>query len=479
MRAIRFPIAGLMLAVLVVALCLAILRNSSEIWAAVLFLFTCGVLCLAIVGVVSRDGPQRSWWLGFALFGWGYLLLSLWSTVTLPTMALLDVIAARLGMQVRFSGGMGGGMGGGFRSAGLLADGFGGGGGGPSNESLREIAHCLWALAAAFLGGLLARMIFGSSTARAEIRDTRAAYSAQTHGRWWLWPAILGLAGCVLIVLLCLIGSRSAPGMWVGSTFLITCGLLGVAVLGAAGDQGKRRQVWLGAAIFGIGYMTMAFGRPHDWETWPVLPTDHLLHALRHWFPPLVTGFPTASDGVAAMNARIWNALEQPISTRFKEDTPLEDVLAFIATATRGPDGKSIPIYVDPIGLQEVERSMNSHGAEPRSRRCRARDGFAPLPRPARPHLPHSGRLAADHVQRKRGRAGLSRPGLDRRTLPPCPARGRSGRLRGAALWCQTGRTCSSLSCLGSTVPGAPVMRSVPLAVLGKAMQSRMLVSPE
>ncbi len=30
----------------------------------------------------------------------------------------------------------------------------------------------------------------------------------------------------------------------------------------------------------------------------------------------------------------------------------------------------------------------------------------------------------------------------------------------------------------GSTVPGAPVIRSVPLAVLGKAMQSRMLVNP-
>ena len=38
---------------------------------------------------------------------------------------------------------------------------------------------------------------------------------------------------------------------------------------------------------------------------------------------------------------------------------------------------------------------------------------------------------------------------------------------------------CSSLSWRGSTVPGAPVIRSVPLAVLGKAMQSRILVSPE
>jgi hypothetical protein len=37
MRTIRFPIAGLMLAVLVVALGLAALRNASEVWAGVMF----------------------------------------------------------------------------------------------------------------------------------------------------------------------------------------------------------------------------------------------------------------------------------------------------------------------------------------------------------------------------------------------------------------------------------------------------------
>ena len=57
------------------------------------------------------------------------------------------------------------------------------------------------------------------------------------------------------------------------------------------------------------------------------------------------------------------------------------------------------------------------------------------------------------------------------------PRRRQSPRLHEG--WDHTGRMCSSLSCRGSTVPGAPVMRSVPLAVLGKAMQSRMLVSPE
>jgi hypothetical protein len=48
---------------------------------------------------------------------------------------------------------------------------------------------------------------------------------------------------------------KASPGFWVGSTFLATCGLLGVMVLGAASSLGKRRQIWLGAALFGVGYM--------------------------------------------------------------------------------------------------------------------------------------------------------------------------------------------------------------------------------
>ena len=74
------------------------------------FLLTCGVLCLAIVGIVCDVSARRAWWLGFALFGLGYLLLAFWSSVELPTMAVLDAVGERLGLSVHFSGGMGGGM---------------------------------------------------------------------------------------------------------------------------------------------------------------------------------------------------------------------------------------------------------------------------------------------------------------------------------------------------------------------------------
>ncbi len=78
-QTIRFSIAGLMGIVLVAAIGLAALRNASETWAGVMLLLTCGALALAVVGVVCRAEAERAWWLGFALFGWGYLALAFWS----------------------------------------------------------------------------------------------------------------------------------------------------------------------------------------------------------------------------------------------------------------------------------------------------------------------------------------------------------------------------------------------------------------
>ena len=44
----------------------------------------------------------------------------------------------------------------------------------------------------------------------------------------------------------------------------------------------------------------------------------------------------------------------------FANETPLDDVLKYIKQATTTPTFSGIPIYVDPIGLQEAERSLNS-----------------------------------------------------------------------------------------------------------------------
>jgi hypothetical protein len=57
----------------------------------------------------------------------------------------------------------------------------------------------------------------------------------------------------------------------------------------------------------------------------------------------------------------IQSALDRPVSMPFANETPLDDVLKYIKTATTStehPDG--IPIYVDPIGLQESEKTLTS-----------------------------------------------------------------------------------------------------------------------
>src|SRR4051812_20553212 len=39
---------------------------------------------------------------------------------------------------------------------------------------------------------------------------------------------------------------------------------------------------------------------------------------------------------------------------------PFEDLLKEVKTASKGPNDNGIPIYVDPVGLQEVEKTMTS-----------------------------------------------------------------------------------------------------------------------
>jgi hypothetical protein len=53
--------------------------------------------------------------------------------------------------------------------------------------------------------------------------------------------------------------------------------------------------------------------------------------------------------------------LDQPVPMVFPKEIPLKEVLKHIKQATkRGPLDPGLAIYVDPIGLQEVQRSLNS-----------------------------------------------------------------------------------------------------------------------
>jgi len=53
--------------------------------------------------------------------------------------------------------------------------------------------------------------------------------------------------------------------------------------------------------------------------------------------------------------------LEKPVDMSFPNDTPLEEVLDHIREETKGPDfPNGLPIYVDPVGLQEAEKTLTS-----------------------------------------------------------------------------------------------------------------------
>ena len=100
MRGFRFRIGSLMGIVLVLAIGFAALKNASATWASAIFLLTCGVLGLAVIGAICRRGADRAGWLGFALFGWGYMALAFWPSEFLPnppTLALLKGLLSVFG----------------------------------------------------------------------------------------------------------------------------------------------------------------------------------------------------------------------------------------------------------------------------------------------------------------------------------------------------------------------------------------------
>jgi hypothetical protein len=72
----RFSIRSLMAFVLVSAVGLAALRNSSELWAGVMLIVVLAAVGVAVLGVVILRDRGRYWWLGFAVFSGGYLALA-------------------------------------------------------------------------------------------------------------------------------------------------------------------------------------------------------------------------------------------------------------------------------------------------------------------------------------------------------------------------------------------------------------------
>ena len=169
LKSFRFSIAGLMGAVLVAAVGLAALHDGSPIWAGIIFLLTCAILSLGIVGLAFRR-PKRVWWFGFCLFGWSYLAIALWSLFyaqpTLPTESVLQWLYPILGRQDDAFTNVNAGVG-------LAA----------VRPTYFQIGHCLWALLVAVAGGLLSSGFFASRGARCRRPAPRRPYRGRRQRR--------------------------------------------------------------------------------------------------------------------------------------------------------------------------------------------------------------------------------------------------------------------------------------------------------
>jgi len=75
----RFSIRQLLLGTTLVAVACVALRSASPAWVAALLGLMLLVLTAAVPLAIFRQGAQRAFWFGFALFGWLYILLLAYS----------------------------------------------------------------------------------------------------------------------------------------------------------------------------------------------------------------------------------------------------------------------------------------------------------------------------------------------------------------------------------------------------------------
>jgi hypothetical protein len=85
MRRFRFRIGTLLVLIIALGIGLAALRESNATWDSGVFTLALAALLVSILLAIHRTESRRAFWIGFAMFGWGYL-----------TMSLVPPIASRL-----------------------------------------------------------------------------------------------------------------------------------------------------------------------------------------------------------------------------------------------------------------------------------------------------------------------------------------------------------------------------------------------
>lgn len=70
----RLTIAGMLWMVATVGVCFAALRSATAVWAGLMAVMILAALLSGAVAAVFSRGRERAFWLGFAAFGWAFLL---------------------------------------------------------------------------------------------------------------------------------------------------------------------------------------------------------------------------------------------------------------------------------------------------------------------------------------------------------------------------------------------------------------------
>lgn len=190
MRRPKFTIASLLGIVLFLGIGLAALRAANDAWDSGVFGVTLSMLLISVLLVIHRTEARRAYWIGFALFGWSYLVLSMVTSIEarLPTSKALSYLDSKVpGRMITITGVLNGSPGGPGTSMTAIAfspDGrsIGSSQGntvrlwdvatgrllaGPNGttEDFVKIGHSLLALVMAFLGAHLSRYLFASEQA--------------------------------------------------------------------------------------------------------------------------------------------------------------------------------------------------------------------------------------------------------------------------------------------------------------------------
>jgi hypothetical protein len=147
----------------------------------------------------------------------------------------------------------------------------------------------------------------------------------------------------------------------VGWYLMFTWGLIALAGLGAAMGAGRMRQRAFGTALFGAGYMILIFAPRPDDPWWEHQRVNDALRAACPWIDPVEPDLSDdGSEDIAAANRSTRQALERLLPMPFARPTPLREVLAYVAAAAPLPDGRRLPIHVDPVDLSAAETTLDA-----------------------------------------------------------------------------------------------------------------------